>query len=203
MKRTAREIPSILMCVLVAIVGSARGQTPTTRTAANSGEIQLTSQMTLARPAKRAAFSLTSSRPAVNASSPSFNITQMAAGPNLTVLGGGTLGRLTKWTGFTSSNSFIGDSTIFEDKYGMVGIGTDMPMAKLTVAGMIQSLGGGFMFPDGSVQTTSATGALFSVSHDATLTGNGTAASPLGVAAGGVNTPQLADFAVTLSKIAP
>src|SRR5215510_14626080 len=122
------------------------------------------------------------SNPAVNASSPSFSIKPMAAGPNLTVLGGGTLGRLTKWTGFTSSNSFIGDSTIFEDKFGMVGIGTDTPTSKLTVAGMIQSMGGGLKFPDGTVQTTSASGALLTVQHDSTLTGGGTQASPLGVA---------------------
>src|SRR5262249_19753709 len=48
-------------------------------------------------------------------------------GPTLPVIGGGTLGRLTKWTGFTSTNSVIGDTTILEDKYGKVGIGTDSP----------------------------------------------------------------------------
>jgi hypothetical protein len=96
-------------------------------------------------------------------------------------MGGGTLGRLTKWTGFTSSNSFIGDSTIFENKNGLVGIGTDTPTSKLTVAGTIESGSGGFKFPDGTVQISSAAGALFSVEHDATLTGNGTAAMPLSV----------------------
>jgi len=56
-----------------------------------------------------------------------------ATGPNLTVTGSGTLGRLTKWTGFTSSNSAIGDTGIYEDKFGKVGIGTDTPGSKLTV----------------------------------------------------------------------
>src|SRR5262249_40087109 len=93
----------------------------------------------------------------------------------------GMIGRLTKWTGFTSSNSFIGDSTIFEDKFGKVGIGTDMPTSRLTVAGTVESMGGGFKFPDGSVQTSSASAALFSVAHDSTLSGDGTAALPLGV----------------------
>jgi hypothetical protein len=85
---------------------------------------------------------------------PSYTFTPMAAGPNLTVMGGGTLGRLTKWTGFTSSNSFIGDSTIFESKLGLVGIGTDAPTSRLTVAGLIETTLGGYKFPDGSVQTT-------------------------------------------------
>src|SRR5215831_13754359 len=89
-----------------------------------------------------------------------------AAGPSLQVIGGGTLGRLPKWTGFTFTNSVIGDSTIFEDKFGNVGIGTDAPASRFTVAGMIETTLGGYKFPDGTVQTTSATGALFGVSHD-------------------------------------
>jgi len=111
-----------------------------------------------------------------------LNITPLAAGPNLPVLGGGTIGRLTKWTGLSSSNLFIGDTTIFEDKYGNVGIGTDTPTSKLTVAGMIENTLGGLKFPDGTVQTTSSAGAILTVTHDTTLTGSGTVASPLGVA---------------------
>jgi hypothetical protein len=108
-----------------------------------------------------------------------FAITPMA--PNPPVVGSGSLGRLTKWTGF-SSNSVIGNSTIFEDKFGMVGIGTDTPTSRLTVSGMIETLGGGLKFPDGTIQTTSASGALFSIFHNSTLTGNGTAGAALGVA---------------------
>ena len=115
----------------------------------------------------------------VSANGSAFNITPLAAGPNLPVLGSGTLGRLTKWTGLTGSNSFAGDSTIFEDKYGMVGIGTDSPTSKLTVAGMVQITLGGLKFPDGTVQTTADQGSVF---HNATLMGNGTAGSPIGVA---------------------
>jgi hypothetical protein len=96
------------------------------------------------------------------------------------VTGSGTPARLSKWMGVSGTSSFVlGDSTISEDKFGNVGIGTDAPTAKLTVAGMIQTTLGGYKFPDGTVQTTAATSGLQSVFHDATLAGNGTQASPL------------------------
>lgn len=41
---------------------------------------------------------------------------------------------------------------------GGVGIGTANPAEQLSVAGVVQSTTGGFRFPDGSVQTTAATG---------------------------------------------
>ena len=107
------------------------------------------------------------------------NAIQAAALP---VLGSGTAGQLTKWTGTTSSNSFIADSVITEDKFGLIGIGTTAPTSKLTVQGMIQTTLGGYKFPDGTVQTTAAVNGLSSIFHDATLKGDGTAASPLGVA---------------------
>jgi trimeric autotransporter adhesin len=140
---------------------------------------QLTNLLAQASPNRRAGFSLMPSVSASFNASP-FNLAPAAsAGPNLPVIGSGIVGRLTKWTGFTSSNSTIGNSTIFEDKDGLVGIGTDSPTSRLTVAGVIQSSIGGFKFPDGSVQTTAG---IANVTHNATLTGNGTAASPLGVA---------------------
>ena len=111
----------------------------------------------------------------------SFFDTAQASGPSLPVTGVGTLGRLTRWSGFTNSNSAIGDSTVYEDKNGRVGIGTDSPTSRLSVAGVIESLSGGIKFPDGTVQSTSSTGALFTVQHDSTLMGDGTAVSPLGV----------------------
>jgi hypothetical protein len=81
------------------------------------------------------------------------------------------------------SNTFpLGDSNIFEDKFGKVGISTASPTSPLTVQGLIETTLGGVKFPDGTVQTTSAAGALFNVLHDETLTGNGSLASPLVVA---------------------
>jgi len=130
----------------------------------------------------------------------------------------GTPGQITKWTGVSGSNTYtIGDSTITEDKFGKVGIGTPTPTSLLTVAGMIETTLGGNKFPDGTVQTTAgmaptnvvrslnglkgdlllagganitvssagntitvaAPNALTKVTHDNTLTGEGTAASPL------------------------
>ena len=104
-----------------------------------------------------------------------------AAGPSLPVLGGGTVGQLTRWVGFTGSNSFIGDSAITEDKFGQIGIGTLTPTSKLTVAGLIETKLGGFKFPDGTVQTTAAVSGLTSIFHDTTLKGDGTSGSPLGI----------------------
>ncbi len=51
---------------------------------------------------------------------------------------------------------------------GGVGVNTNSPSSPLTVNGIIQSLAGGFKFPDGTVQTTAATGGGGSWS----LTGN-------------------------------
>ncbi len=48
--------------------------------------------------------------------------------------------------------------TILSSKSGYVGIGIENPSTKLHVKGMIYSESGGFKFPDGSVQTTAATG---------------------------------------------
>jgi hypothetical protein len=95
------------------------------------------------------------------------------------VVGSGTSGQITKWTGGFGSNTFtVGDSSIYEDKFGKIAIGTNTPTSLLTVQGMIETTLGGFKFPDGTVQTTSAAGALLGVTHDTTLQGIGTVASP-------------------------
>jgi hypothetical protein len=104
-----------------------------------------------------------------------------ANGSATPVVGSGTAGQITKWTGFSGSSPAIGDSGITEDKSGRIGIGTTSPTSTLTVRGTIETLGGGYKFPDGTVQTTAAVSGLISVLHDTTLTGDGTGGSPLGI----------------------
>jgi hypothetical protein len=179
--KTTRVLSIAIITTLLcgAFTHAAQGQNPVKDhgTAANQvasdGEPQPTSLLARARPGRRPGFSL---MPSVNGSA--FSLSPAAA-PSLPVVGSGSVGRLTRWTGFTSSSATIGNSTIFEDKDGRVGIGTDSPTSRLTVAGEIHSTIGGFKFPDGSLQTTAG---LASVIHNSTLTGNGTATSPLGVA---------------------
>ncbi|HKS39748.1 MAG TPA: hypothetical protein VJX74_03990 [Blastocatellia bacterium] len=102
----------------------------------------------------------------------------VASDSSQTAASGGTTGRIAKWT----NSTLLGDSNIFEDKFGKIGIGTVTPTSQLTVQGMIEITLGGLKFPDGTVQTTSAANALLTVAHDGTLAGDGTIASPLRVA---------------------
>ena len=125
---------------------------------------------------------------------------QSIAATASSVTGSGTPGQITKWTGVSGSSTFtIGDSIITEDKFGKLGIGTKTPTSLLTVQGMIETTLGGYKFPDGTVQTTAG---ISFVTHDASLAGLGTAASPLGIALSGVQTVHLANGAVTAPKIA-
>ncbi|MGH9766079.1 MAG: hypothetical protein ACREAB_01490 [Blastocatellia bacterium] len=96
--------------------------------------------------------------------------------PKVNLDGFGTTGRIAKFGG----GDFLINSVITEDLNGRIGIGTETPGSALTVAGQIETTSGGIKFPNGTVQTTSAAGSLFQVSHNTTLLGNGTTASPLG-----------------------
>jgi hypothetical protein len=51
-----------------------------------------------------------------------------------------------------------GADSYFQLQGGNVGIGTSTPGAKLAVDGLVWSLSSGFKFPDGTIQTTAATG---------------------------------------------
>ena len=49
--------------------------------------------------------------------------------------GSGTPGRISKWTGVSGSSTYVlGNSNIFEDKFGKIGIGTITPTSLLTVS---------------------------------------------------------------------
>src|SRR5688572_30721217 len=123
-----------------------------------------------------------------------------SAGSN-PVVGSGTTGQIPKWLGVDGSNTFtIGNSNIFEDKFGKVAIG-GLPAGTslLTVRGMIETTLGGYKFPDDTIQTTAG---ISFVTHDTSLAGLGTAASPLGIAPGGVQTIHLANGAIIAPKIA-
>ena len=83
----------------------------------------------------------------------------------------GTL-QATAATGSTDGHSLDaadGDpvDAVFVDDDGRVGIGTDQPTEVLEVAGTVYSTTGGFRFPDGTVQTTAATGSTDGHSLDA------------------------------------
>jgi hypothetical protein len=119
----------------------------------------------------------------------SARVAASSSGTALPVMGGDAAGFVTMFTG-QNSNWFIGNSGIFQDKFGEVGIGTTSPSSLLTVAGIVQSTAGGFLFPDGTIQSTAGLSAVF---HNAMLTGSGRGGSPLSIATGGVGPVQLAD----------
>lgn len=158
--RTIRYAMLLITALLAsAVVAQAQQQTSSAITAGKStteAGFRFPDLLAQARSVKGPGFSLMPAGSTISTTGAAFTITPMAPAANLQVVGGGTLGRLTKWTGLTSGNSVIGNSTIFEDKFGMVGIGTDAPTSRLTVMGLIESkgAGGGVKFPDGTIQTT-------------------------------------------------
>jgi hypothetical protein len=71
------------------------------------------------------------------------------------------------------------------DNTGNVGIGTTTPGYALSVNGVVQSMSGGFRFPDGTTQATAAVGGGGSVtltSPDSSITVGGTGSAPTLVA---------------------
>ncbi len=176
-----QSLRSILLVVAALMtISTVQAQTTQSSDLRNPRTTEFNFLWSQAKPS-RSAFRLMPAGAFLNLSHSRFNFSLTPA--TNSVMGSGSAGRIAKWIGVMGSNTFVlGNSSIYEDKFGKVGIGTTTPTSPLTVAGLIESTSGGFKFPDGTVQTTSATGALFSVANDATLTGNGTSGSPLGVA---------------------
>jgi hypothetical protein len=86
---------------------------------------------------------------------------------------------------------------------GNVGIGTTTPGYRLDVAGQVRSSVGGFVFPDGSVQASAATGTVSAVAAGAGLTGGGSAGSlTLNVGAGTGLTANADDLSVKYGSAA-
>ncbi len=67
--------------------------------------------------------------------------------------GSGTVDHVAKFT----STEAIGNSTIFDDGTN-VGVGTTIPGERLSVNGIVESMTGGFRFPDGTLQATAFSG---------------------------------------------
>lgn len=88
-----------------------------------------------------------------------------------------------------------------------VGIGTGSPSAKLEVAGTVYSTSGGFKFPDGTVQTSAASGGggdITSVTAGSGLGGGGSSgAVTLYVPSGGITSSHIANSSVMNSDISP
>ena len=84
-----------------------------------------------------------------------------------------------------------------------VGIGTTAPAYPLDVSGTIRSSAGGFMFPDGTTQTTAAKGGggtVTSVASGAGLTGGPiTTSGTLSIATSGVSNTMLANPSLTVT----
>ena len=92
----------------------------------------------------------------------------------------GAAGQMSATTAFfgtiTGNNLAVdSDTLIVNPSTRHVGIGTNAPGEKLSVAGTVQSTSGGFKFPDGSVQTT-AVSETFTISSgtDVEINPNGT-----------------------------
>ncbi len=135
-----RLMANATLAVVIFVLASAEAQTPAGNLSGNSFSSRSESRLDLFRfAARRSGLSLLpagfSLMPAGSGNINASAMTPMTMGLNLQVLGSGTTGRLTKWTGFSGSNSFIGDSTIFESKSGLLGIGTDSPTSSSPLQG--------------------------------------------------------------------
>jgi len=116
---------------------------------------------------------------------------------------GGWLGTRTNFPLYFFVNDGLPRMTVATN--GNVGIGTTAPASKLTVAGLIETTVGGVKFPDGTIQTTAASGngTITGVAAGTGLTGGGTSGNvTLSIANLGVTNALIANSTITAPKIA-
>jgi trimeric autotransporter adhesin len=181
--KTQQILSTILLLTLGLGAASLRAQQPTTPSNqpdnSADGFRQSNLRNLLARAWRPAVSGLKSAAGDTNSNPGGFTREPMVAPA---VHGNGTVGKISMWVGtHPSGSSTLGDSIIAQLN-GNIGIGLDAPTSKLAVQGMIETTLAGYKFPDGTVQTTAAASGLQAVFHDATLAGDGTAGSPLGLA---------------------
>ena len=132
MKKAITCLAAILIHTLIVSINLAqepsRGRGETSK-----NQFQVTTLLAQARPQKRAGFALMPAGKTAASTAPASITSSTLPVPNPPVFGSGSLGRLTKWIGFTSTSSSIGDSNIYEDKFGKVGIGTTSPPGRVLV----------------------------------------------------------------------
>ncbi len=109
-------------------------------------------------------------------------------------------------TNATTANNALSLGGVDAGRFVQKDAGGNVVVAgALTVNGIVQSTLGGIRFPDGTTQTSAATGggSITGVTAGTGLTGGGTTGNvTVNIATGGVGTTQLADNAVTTAKLA-
>jgi hypothetical protein len=169
MIKTIKYCVSVSVVVMALSAGYAQAQQPTKETSAP------VTNDTRIRPIGQA-FNFSWRSRSANDGFRAFNSKLTPLSGGAAVKGSGTAGMVPIWL----DSGTLSDSIITQSG-AKIGIGTSSPGSTLSVVGMIETTMGGYKFPDGTIQSTAATGGLTVVVHDSTLKGAGTSGSPLGV----------------------
>src|SRR5262245_28420483 len=184
MKRVFLYIASFLVCATVSGLNQAQAQTRPvapnreSRNAPLSADPSFSNLIAQARPARHAVlFPLTNK----DATTTNTSALKTAAAANLDAVSNRAIIRLPMWTG-SSATPFRSDFTFFGQNFAFEGQGKDwarsMPPGSATVATI---LGGMNFRSTPSLLAAAGSPPLFTVAHDATLQGDGSSGSPLGI----------------------